>query len=107
AMLEDMAILTGGQVVSEEIGLKLENIDIDMLGRARKVVVTRDETTIVEGSGKGADIKARINQIRNEIENTDSDWDREKLQERLGEKCRGGRLPRAGGGRAGGRAGER
>ncbi len=83
AMLEDMAILTGGQVVSDEIGIKLENIDLEMLGRARKVVITKDDTTIVEGSGKTGDIKARVSQIRNEIDNTDSDWDKEKLQERL------------------------
>ncbi len=83
AMLEDMAILTGGQVVSEEVGLKLENIGLDLLGRARKVVVTKDETTLVEGAGDEADIKGRINQIKTEIENTDSDYDREKLQERL------------------------
>src|SRR6202167_5151198 len=83
AMLQDMAILTGGQVVTEEGGLKLENEGIDLLGRARKVVVTKDETTIVEGAGDDADIKGRINQIKAEIENTDSDYDREKLQERL------------------------
>jgi chaperonin GroEL len=83
AMLADIAILTGGQVISEEVGLKLENVTLDLLGRARKVVVTKDETTIVEGQGSEADIKARIQQIKNEIENTDSDYDREKLQERL------------------------
>jgi len=83
AMLQDMAILTGGQVVTEEVGLKLENIGLDLLGKARKVVVTKDETTIVEGAGTDADIKGRINQIKAEIENTDSDYDREKLQERL------------------------
>jgi chaperonin GroEL len=83
AMLEDMAVLTGGQVVSEEIGVKLENVALDMLGRARKVVVTKDDTTIVEGQGSADDIKGRINQIKAEIERTDSDWDREKLQERL------------------------
>ncbi len=83
AMLQDMAILTGGQVVTEEVGLKLENVSLDLLGRARKVVVTKDETTIVEGGGTEADIKGRINQIKAEIENTDSDYDREKLQERL------------------------
>jgi len=83
AMLQDMAILTGGQVVTEEVGLKLENVGLDLLGRARKVVVTKDETTIVEGAGDDADIKGRINQIKAEIENTDSDYDREKLQERL------------------------
>ncbi len=83
AMLQDMAILTGGQVVTEEVGLKLENVTLDLLGKARKVVVTKDETTIVEGAGSEADIKGRINQIKAEIENTDSDYDREKLQERL------------------------
>ncbi len=83
AMLQDMAILTGGQVVSEEVGLKLENIGLELLGKARKVVVTKDETTLVEGAGDEADIKGRINQIKTEIENTDSDYDREKLQERL------------------------
>ena len=83
AMLQDMAILTGGQVVTEEVGLKLENVTLDLLGRARKVVVTKDETTIVEGAGDESDIKGRINQIKTEIENTDSDYDREKLQERL------------------------
>jgi chaperonin GroEL len=82
-MLQDMAILTGGQVVTEEVGLKLENIGLDLLGRARKIVVTKDETTVVEGAGDDADIKGRINQIKAEIENTDSDYDREKLQERL------------------------
>ncbi|HUL83925.1 MAG TPA: chaperonin GroEL [Actinomycetota bacterium] len=83
AMLQDMAILTGGQVVSEEVGLKLENVDVDLLGRARKVVVTKDDTTIVEGAGSEDDVAGRINQIKAEIENTDSDWDKEKLQERL------------------------
>jgi chaperonin GroEL len=83
AMLQDMAILTGGQVISEEIGLKLESVGVDMLGSARKVVVTKDDTTIVEGGGNDADIRGRIEQIKAEIERTDSDWDREKLQERL------------------------
>ncbi len=83
AMLEDMAILTGGQVISEEIGLKLENTDTALLGSARKVVVTKDETTIIEGGGDRAAVNARITQIKQEIENTDSDYDREKLQERL------------------------
>ena len=83
AMLQDMAILTGGQVVSEEVGLKLENIGLELLGKARKIVVTKDETTIVEGDGTKADVQGRITQIKNEIENTDSDYDREKLQERL------------------------
>ncbi len=83
AMLEDMAILTGGTVISEEVGLKLENVGVDLLGTARKVVVTKDETTVVEGGGSQSDIQGRINQIRAEIDNTDSDYDREKLQERL------------------------
>jgi chaperonin GroEL len=83
AMLADIAILTGGQVISEEVGLKLENIDISLLGQARKVVIDKDSTTIVEGAGSEADVKARIAQIKREIEDTDSDWDREKLQERL------------------------
>jgi chaperonin GroEL len=83
AMMQDMAILTKGQVISEEVGLKLENATLDLLGRAKKVVVTKDETTIIEGAGDDADIKGRINQIKTEIDNTDSDYDREKLQERL------------------------
>jgi chaperonin GroEL len=83
AMLQDIAILTGGQVISEEVGLKLESASIDLLGRARKVVITKDDTTIVEGAGAEDDIKGRINQIKAEIDKTDSDWDREKLQERL------------------------
>ncbi len=83
AMLQDMAILTGGQVISEEVGLKLENTSLDLLGSARKVVVTKDETTIVEGGGSEDEIKGRINQIKAEIDKTDSDYDREKLQERL------------------------
>jgi chaperonin GroEL len=83
AMLQDIAILTGGQVISEEVGLKLENTSMDLLGTARKITVTKDETTIVEGGGSEDEIKGRINQIRNEIEKTDSDYDREKLQERL------------------------
>jgi chaperonin GroEL len=83
AMLQDMAILTGGQVISEEVGLKLENTGLELLGRARKVVVTKDETTIVEGSGDTDQIAGRVNQIKAEIEKSDSDYDREKLQERL------------------------
>ncbi len=83
AMLQDIAILTGGQVVTEEVGLKLENVTLDLLGTARKVVITKDETTMVEGGGSENDIKGRINQIKAEIDNTDSDYDREKLQERL------------------------
>jgi len=83
AMLQDMAVLTGAQVISEEVGLKLENTTLDLLGRARRVIVTKDDTTIVEGAGSEADVKGRIAQIKREIEDTDSDWDREKLQERL------------------------
>jgi chaperonin GroEL len=83
AMLQDIAILTGGTVISEEVGLKLENVTLDMLGRARKVVISKDDTTIVDGGGGEADVKARIKQIEREIEATDSDWDREKLNERL------------------------
>jgi chaperonin GroEL len=83
AMLQDMAVLTGAQVVSEDVGLKLENTTLDLLGQAKRVIVTKDETTIVEGAGDDADIKGRISQIKAEIENTDSDYDREKLQERL------------------------
>ena len=83
AMLQDIAILTGGQVVSTEIGLKLDQVGLDILGRARRVVVTKDNTTIVDGAGKKSDVEARVNEIRNEIERADSDWDREKLQERV------------------------
>ena len=83
AMLEDMAILTGGQVVAEEVGLKLDSVDLSLLGSARKVVITKDDTTIVEGAGDTADVEGRVSQIKAEIDNTDSDWDREKLQERL------------------------
>ena len=83
AMLQDMAILTGGQVISEEVGLKLENATLDLLGTARKIVATKDETTVVEGGGSAEEINGRINQIKAEIDKTDSDYDREKLQERL------------------------
>src|SRR6476646_3099719 len=83
AMLQDLAILTGGQVISEEVGLKLENATVDLLGKARKVVITKDETTIVEGAGDSDQIAGRVNQIKAEIEKSDSDYDREKLQERL------------------------
>ncbi|MCC5952911.1 MAG: chaperonin GroEL [Acidimicrobiia bacterium] len=83
AMLQDMAVLTGGQVISEEVGLKLDNTTLDLLGQARKVVIVKDTTTIVEGDGTEEDVKGRIAQIRREIDETDSDWDREKLQERL------------------------
>ena len=83
AMLQDMAVLTGATVISEEIGLKLESATVDLLGRARRVVVTKDATTIVDGAGSSADVAGRVAQIKREIEDTDSDWDREKLQERL------------------------
>jgi chaperonin GroEL len=96
AMLADIAILTGGQVISEEVGLKLENTDTTLLGRARKVVVDKDSTTIVEGAGSEADVKARIAQIKKEIEETDSDWDREKLQERLAKLAGGVAVIRVG-----------
>jgi chaperonin GroEL len=96
AMLQDIAILTGGQVISEDVGLKLENTDLTMLGRARKIVVTKDETTIVEGSGDQAQIAGRVEQIRREIEATDSDYDREKLQERLAKLAGGVAVIKAG-----------
>ena len=83
AMLQDIATLTGGTVISEEVGLKLDGVALDMLGRARKVIVAKDNTTVIDGAGARSDVKARIKQIEREIENTDSDWDREKLQERL------------------------
>jgi chaperonin GroEL len=83
AMLQDMAVLTGGQVVSEEVGLKLEGVTLDLLGRAKRIIITKDNTTIVDGYGDGDDVAGRVNQIKAEIDNTDSDWDREKLQERL------------------------
>jgi len=83
AMLQDMAVLTGGQVIAEEVGLKLDGVSLDMMGSARKVVVTKDETTIVEGAGETSEVEGRISQIKREIDETDSDWDREKLQERL------------------------
>ncbi|PWH07631.1 chaperonin GroEL [Brachybacterium endophyticum] len=96
AMLEDMAILTGGQVISEEVGLKLETAGLELLGQARKVVVTKDETTIVEGSGEADRIAGRVKQIRTEIENSDSDYDREKLQERLAKLAGGVAVIKAG-----------
>ena len=83
AMLQDMAILTGGQVVAEEVGLKLDGVSLDLMGSARKVVVTKDETTIIEGAGESSEVEGRVAQIKREIDDTDSDWDREKLQERL------------------------
>ncbi|MGO1539396.1 MAG: chaperonin GroEL [Leucobacter sp.] len=96
AMLQDIAILTGGQVISEEVGLKLENATLDMLGTARKVIITKDETTIVQGGGEDEAIQGRVTQIRREIENTDSDYDREKLQERLAKLAGGVAVIRAG-----------
>ncbi|RII13706.1 60 kDa chaperonin 2 [Streptomyces sp. YIM 130001] len=96
AMLNDIAILTGGEVISEEVGLKLENASIDLLGRARKVVITKDETTIVDGSGDSEQVNGRVNQIRAEIEQSDSDYDREKLQERLAKLAGGVAVIKAG-----------
>ncbi|MGJ0203148.1 chaperonin GroEL [Leucobacter sp. gxy201] len=96
AMLQDIAILTGGQVISEEVGLKLENATLDMLGTARKVIITKDETTIVQGGGEEEAIQGRVTQIRREIESTDSDYDREKLQERLAKLAGGVAVIKAG-----------
>ncbi len=96
AQLQDIAILTGGQVISEEVGLKLENATLDLLGRARKVVITKDETTIIEGAGDADQLAGRVRQIRAEIENTDSDYDREKLQERLAKLAGGVAVIKAG-----------
>src|ERR1700710_410716 len=103
AMLQDIAILTGGQVVTEEVGLKLESTGVELLGQARKVVITKDETTIVEGAGDSDQIAGRVNQIRAEIEKSDSDYDREKPQERLGQPGGGGGGLQAGGAPRGGR----
>ena len=96
AMLQDMAILTGGQVIAEEVGLKLDSVTVDLLGQARKIVVTKDDTTIVEGSGSEADVQGRITQIKREVDETDSDWDREKLQERLAKLAGGVALIKVG-----------
>jgi chaperonin GroEL len=96
AQLQDIAILTGGQVITEEVGLKLENTTLDLLGRARKVIITKDETTIVEGAGDSEQIEGRVTQIRREIESTDSDYDREKLQERLAKLAGGVAVIKAG-----------
>ena len=96
AMLQDMAVLTGGQVISEEVGLKLENVTLDLLGRAKRVIITKDTTTIVDGAGDKAEVNARVNQIKTEIDNTDSDWDREKLQERLAKLAGGVALIKVG-----------
>ena len=97
AMLQDIAILTGGTVISEDLGIKLENVTIDMLGRAKKVAISKDDTTIVDGIGKKADIEARVNQIRAQIEDTSSDYDREKLQERLAKLAGGVAVIKVGG----------
>ncbi|MFE2278863.1 chaperonin GroEL [Streptomyces sp. NPDC059454] len=96
AMLGDIAILTGGEVISEEVGLKLENATLDLLGKARKVVITKDETTIVDGAGSADQVQGRVNQIRAEIDNSDSDYDREKLQERLAKLAGGVAVIKAG-----------
>jgi chaperonin GroEL len=96
AMLGDIAILTGGTVISEEVGLKLESAGLELLGRARKVVITKDETTIVDGAGESDQVAGRVNQIRAEIENSDSDYDREKLQERLAKLAGGVAVIKAG-----------
>jgi len=98
AMLQDIAVLTGGQVISEDLGIKLENVTLDMLGKAKKVVITKDDTTIVDGAGKKADIQARVAQIRAQIEDTTSDYDREKLQERLAKLAGGVAIIKVGGG---------
>src|SRR3989475_9929821 len=95
-MLEDIAILTGGEVITEEMGLKLENTQVTQLGQARKVVVAKDTTTIIDGAGDPDGIKGRIKQIKQEIENTDSDFDREKLQKRLAKLARGGAVVKVG-----------
>ncbi|MGH6792557.1 MAG: chaperonin GroEL, partial [Methyloceanibacter sp.] len=97
AMLQDIAVLTGGQVISEDLGIKLENVTLDMLGRAKKVVITKDDTTIVDGAGKKADIQGRVAQIRQQIEDTTSDYDREKLQERLAKLAGGVAVIKVGG----------
>jgi chaperonin GroEL len=97
AMLQDIAVLTGGQVISEDLGIKLENVMLDMLGRAKKVVITKDDTTIVDGAGKKADIQARVAQIKQQIDDTTSDYDREKLQERLAKLAGGVAVIKVGG----------
>ena len=97
AMLQDIAVLTGGQVISEDLGMKLENVGIDMLGKARRVSITKDETTIVDGHGEKAEIEARVGQIRGQIEETTSDYDKEKLQERLAKLAGGVAIIRVGG----------
>ncbi|WP_375704793.1 TCP-1/cpn60 chaperonin family protein, partial [Bartonella sp. AD328YNZD] len=97
AMLEDIAILTSGQVISEDVGIKLENVTLDMLGRAKKVNISKENTTIIDGAGQKAEITARVNQIKAQIEETTSDYDREKLQERLAKLAGGVAVIRVGG----------
>ena len=97
-MLEDIAVLTGGQVISEDLGIKLENVTLDMLGRAKRVSISKENTTIVDGAGKKKEIEARINQIKAQIEETTSDYDKEKLQERLAKLAGGVAVIRVGGG---------
>jgi chaperonin GroEL len=97
AMLQDIAVLTGGQVISEDLGIKLDNVTLDMLGQSKKVVITKDDTTIVDGVGKKKDIEARVSQIRQQIEDTSSDYDREKLQERLAKLAGGVAVIKVGG----------
>src|SRR5579883_2578613 len=97
AMLEDIAILTGGQVISEDLGIKLENVTLNMLGKAKKVLIEKENTTIIDGAGKREDIEGRCNQIRQQIEETTSDYDREKLQERLAKLAGGVAVIRVGG----------
>ena len=97
AMLEDLAIVTGGQVISEDLGIKLENVKVNMLGTSKKVRITKDDTTIIDGSGKKADIQVRIGQIKTQIEETTSDYDKEKLQERLAKLAGGVAVIKVGG----------
>ncbi|MGI9523144.1 MAG: chaperonin GroEL, partial [Hyphomicrobiaceae bacterium] len=97
AMLEDIAVLTSGQTISEDLGIKLENVTVEMLGRAKRVSITKDDTTVVDGAGKKKDIEARVNQIRAQIEETTSDYDREKLQERLAKLAGGVAVLKVGG----------
>ena len=97
AMLQDIAVLTGGQAISEDLGIKLENVTLNMLGRAKKVMIDKENTTIVNGAGKKADIEARISQIKAQIEETTSDYDREKLQERLAKLAGGVAVIKVGG----------
>ena len=97
AMLQDIAILTGGQVISEDLGMKLENVTMDMLGQAKRVSITKDETTIVDGNGQSSEIEARVSQIRQQIEDTTSDYDKEKLQERVAKLAGGVAVIRVGG----------